>query len=768
MTLRRAEQSSIIPEAMAKRNKQKQHPRAGVSAPARPGGARPGPSVTVDPAVEARRGFAAFERGEYGTAIQAWTQARRAGVPAAVDRALAEAHFRRALAATTDGRRAQELHEAVALAPDHAVYQYHLGLAYHRQGQVRRAIVAYDAACRLDPASDRYRRHLALARLGDPEAASPAEALEITASPHDEQSARLAAIAALRQNRPLDAATPLLGLKNPSPVAVLALGLVHLTDGRPESAVRCFADALAGDGAPAPDVRAGAQIATIGALQRARDLDEALEALRGADVPAGDASRRTFAAAARALGRELLLEERLDDAVVAWRRALDVEPRHDETRRVVGQVEEVLGTRAVRAEQYAEAVEHWEAALASQPGEPRILHNLALAAEHLEQWQQASARWEELIAHWKRALRGSRQDHEASAELRRRLTIAQRRLADAHDAADDLPGAVRAIDRALNFDPSDLDLRLRAAELSLEDGAYGPAIDHLRRVLAVRPDDVRALIDLGSAYDLKGDERQAESTLERALTLEPGNRAAMSALASVFHARSDRLLDAGQLDPAVAAMTRAIALEPDALRHYQCLGAAYVRHGQLKLADKAFARAVALDPKDVRTRVEIGGLYLTAGYEKDAERLFRQALRLRPGPVTHMAIGLTCMRSGHRDAAHRHFKHVLKENDPLTLRVLGKMLNDLGREAEAVRYLERIVELEPSDARARLDLAWAYTFGLRSYDRAAAEVAEARRLALEADDKDGLAAADEAGRGIANIIEEAAYLNASLPGGYFR
>src|SRR5215212_9851262 len=120
---------------MAKRGKHKQQSRAAVSSGARPNGARPGPAVAADPAVEVRRGLAAFERGEYGVAIQAWTQARRAGAPEAVDRAIAEAHFRRALAATTDGRRVQELHEAVALAPEHAVYQYHLALAYHRQGQ---------------------------------------------------------------------------------------------------------------------------------------------------------------------------------------------------------------------------------------------------------------------------------------------------------------------------------------------------------------------------------------------------------------------------------------------------------------------------------------------------------------------------------------------------------------------------------------------------------------------------------------------------------
>ena len=772
MILRRGGRSGIMSPVMAKRNKHRQHARSGVASVGRPSGTHPSPVVTADPASEVRRGLSAFERGEYGVAIQAWTQARRAGAPEAVDRAIAEAHFRRALAAPSDGRRAQELHEAVALAPDHAVYQYHLALAYHRQGQVRRAIEAYEAACRLDPANDRYRRHLTLARCSDPGAEAQPEALPVVSPPGDESFARLAALAALRQNRPLDAVVTLVGLESPSPLAKLALGLAHLAADQPASAASCFTGVLDGDDSPPSDLRAGAQIATVAASRRDNDLDAALQALRVADVPANSALQSALGAAARALGRELLLEERLDEAVVAWQRALVVDPRHEATRRVVSQVEEVLGTRDARAGEYAEAARHWEAALAEQPGEARILQNLALAAERLEQWEQASARWEELIAHWKRAMRGSRRDHEAGADLRRKLTIAHRRLADAYDAADDLPSAVRAIDRALNFDPSDMDLRLRAAELSLEDQAYGPAIDHLRRVLAVRPDDVRALIDLGAAYDLKGDERQAESTLERALAIEPGNQAAMGALAAVFHSRSDRLVDAGQLDQAVAAMERAIELEPGAVRHHQCLGASYVRHGQLKLAEKAFARAIALDPDDVRTRVEIGAVYLASGYEKDAQRLFRQALKVQPGSVTHVAIGLAHLRLGRSDAAHQQFKHLLKENDALSLRLLGAALNDLRREVDAERYLKRAVELEPSNARGHLDLAWSYAFGLHNYPEAAREVAEARRLALEADDAAVLAEAEVAAQGIANLVEEAEarrndpYL--SLPGAFLR
>ena len=274
-------------------------------------------------------------------------------------------------------------------------------------------------------------------------------------------------------------------------------------------------------------------------------------------------------------------------------------------------------------------------------------------------------------------------------------------------------------------------------------------------MLAVRPDDVRVLIDLGSAYDLKGDERQAQSLIERALVLEPGNPAALAALANVYHGCGDRLLEEGQFDRAIAAFDRAIETSPVV----RITTSTLVGHTSQRASSHSPERRSTVPsrsiPRDIRTRVEIGGFYVGHGDEKDAQRLFRQALRLRPGPVTHLAIGLTYLRLEQLAPARRHFKHVLDANDPRMLRLLGKALNDARHELEAVRYLERAVALEPSDAQGHLDLAWSCAFGPVNYVRAAAEIAEVKRLALEAGDDDVLAAAEVASKGLAELHQSA-------------
>ena len=51
-------------------------------------------------------------------------------------------------------------------------------------------------------------------------------------------------------------------------------------------------------------------------------------------------------------------------------------------------------------------------------------------------------------------------------------------------------------------------------------------------------EDTRALATLSSAYNLKGDHRQAEACLKQAQALEPENQAVKASLAGVHHERA--------------------------------------------------------------------------------------------------------------------------------------------------------------------------------------------------------------------------------------
>lgn len=700
------------------------------------------PASVVSPEVVLRRGFAAFQTGDYTTAIQHWEQARRSWPSAAgAIRALAEAYFRRALATTNPSRRVQDLHAAVALVPGRAIYQFHLGLAYQRQGQLRRALPAFEAAHRLAPDDDRCRYQLALALLADPAQAGRARDLLATARTDSEPVVRLRALADLRENKPAEAIQSLAALPSPSLRARLALGLAQLVAGQNEPASASLAVVRRSRQALATELRPIAVLASALAHLRLGHLDGALTLLKHQEPPEAGVARHAFAVVYRRLATEALLDERLDESLAAWQQALAAEPNHEPTRRCLGHLCELAGTRALRRGAIASAARHWESALsyqvAGQPASDRVIRNLALARERLERWREASALWEELVQRWKRELKGRGSGDVAG--LRGRLEAAYRHLATTYEAAGDLHAAAQALERALHLDASDVDLRLRLAGLYLDSQAYGNAIEQLRRALTARPNDTRILVDLGSAFDLKGDDRQALAYLEHALALEPSNAGVKASLASVCHGRAHRLIDAGLSARAVAEFERAAEMAPTDPDHPRCLGELHLKLGQVDAAEASFSRAIALAPKEPAMRVTIGSAYLDHGYADRAEKLFRQALRLQRNELVQTLIGLTYLRHNELAKAEPYLKRVLKGRLPELLALIGDAYIAVGQVSEAIPYLERAVLLDPTHLEGRLALAYAYAVGHGDHARAAKELSRAEEIATTVGDDHSLA-----------------------------
>ena len=684
--------------------------------------------------VDVRLGFAAFERGDYAEAIQCWKRARRAITSPGLLPALAEAHFRRALAVTIPMRQVAELQEAIAVAPNRVSYHLHLGLTLQRQDQLRRAIGAYEAALRLAPGDERVRFQLALALLADPSSSDRGQALlaepAVKGSAHGEAIARLRALASLQHDTPREALTILSTLKSPSPLAILALGLTQLASGQSEAARANLAKVLRRRQPTSAGAKPAAALGLAAAHRRDRLLDEALKALapaRGALAPTDPRLRRQLTSLLRRLGGDLVLDDRVDDAIDVWEEVARLQSGHATTQRLLSHLHDVAGTRAARAGHFGVAAQHWQATLAGHPGDQRVLRNLALAEERLERWADASGHWEELIRLWRKPAKASLPPGEID-DARARLSIAYRHVAKAHEAAGNLHEAAHAIERALVADPSNVELRLHAAELYLENEEYGGAIEQLRRVREARPNDIRVLLDLGSAYDLKGDDRQAQSYLEQALALEPGNRPVRSTLASVHHDRAHRLIDQKQGERAVAEFERAVELVPTDPTHHECLGALLLQLGRIDAAEPILRQALALAPGDAQSRIRLAEIYRTYGQVNRAEQLLKEAVRLDPSPSTRATIGVLFARRGDLDRALVYFKYVLKTGGPALLSMIGNNLITDGRSSDAIPYLQRAVKLEPWDAEHHLNLAYAYAVGLHDHRRAADEITQAERL----------------------------------------
>src|SRR3954451_4383093 len=118
------------------------------------------PTTIADPR---QRGLRAFQAGRFAEAITAWTPLAARDPEVRV--ALAEAHFRRALAGTPLTRALEDLRRAIELIPDQPRYRFHLGRYLHQSGDLAAASEQYRAVLERDSSWVGAAKLLALATL---------------------------------------------------------------------------------------------------------------------------------------------------------------------------------------------------------------------------------------------------------------------------------------------------------------------------------------------------------------------------------------------------------------------------------------------------------------------------------------------------------------------------------------------------------------------------------------------------------------------------
>jgi Flp pilus assembly protein TadD len=194
----------------------------------------------------------------------------------------------------------------------------------------------------------------------------------------------------------------------------------------------------------------------------------------------------------------------------------------------------------------------------------------------------------------------------------------------------------------------------------------------------------------GLARTRAGELEGAVAAYREALTLEPSHIRARNNLAVLL----DR---AGDHEGAAGHLRRALELDPENSELLSNLGAALGSLGRFDEAEKELKRAARLDPTRTDVRANLGILYLRRGLCEPAE----------------VELRWVCERD--RDHAAAHFYR-------------GEALNCLGRVEEALRVLERAVQLQPGNSRAYQLMGILYD-RKREPDMAAAMYRRAREVA---------------------------------------
>jgi Flp pilus assembly protein TadD len=176
-------------------------------------------------------------------------------------------------------------------------------------------------------------------------------------------------------------------------------------------------------------------------------------------------------------------------------------------------------------------------------------------------------------------------------------------------------------------------------------------------------------------------------------------------------------LEAGELNEAVAALSRAAALEPGLSQAHSLLAVAYDQKGLRERAKDSYARAVEANESDAQALNNLGySLYLSGNYRAAVDRL-KRAARLAPADERVLNnLALAQCRLGKYDDAYKSFARASGEYKGRVN--VASMLVRAGREEKAIEHLEAARRLQPASAGVLQQLADLYERNGRR-DRAA-------------------------------------------------
>lgn len=209
------------------------------------------------------------------------------------------------------------------------------------------------------------------------------------------------------------------------------------------------------------------------------------------------------------------------------------------------------------------------------------------------------------------------------ADYRVRLSAAYEKLGRALQTKGDLAGAVAQLQRAIDTDPNNDITRNEYAFLLIETRQPDRGIAEAQTVLAHKPNDTNALMNIGYAYLKTGDFAGAEKTYRQALTIDPKLPAAHYDLALALKMQD-------QLEAAQKEFAETIRLDPNLAQAHYSLGITYWQLGDFPTTMKEMRAAIAVAPDYAEAHYMLGIVLKQTGQLDEAISELKEAIRLDP------------------------------------------------------------------------------------------------------------------------------------------
>ncbi len=260
--------------------------------------------------------------------------------------------------------------------------------------------------------------------------------------------------------------------------------------------------------------------------------------------------------------------------------------------------------------------------------------------------------------------------------------------------AGDFAGAVAGFLQVVAADSLHTPAHYHLGLALYEMGRTAEGIAHYRQLLERHPDYLDAWVNLGDLYGKAGQAESAIAAWQSALALDPESVLILNNLGITCNS-------IGQQRAALNYFRLATAIEPDRPDFWVWLGNIQLGLGWHSLAEKAYRQALRLNPKDAQVHNNLAVTLGNLGRIKDSIAEYRCALVCD----ANLADGLNNL------ALALHKQHLSEEAESLLRRCtvqhpgyalgwanLGMVLQGVGQLAEAVKVIDKALQLSPNQA----------------------------------------------------------------------
>lgn len=293
----------------------------------------------------------------------------------------------------------------------------------------------------------------------------------------------------------------------------------------------------------------------------------------------------------------------------------------------------------------------------------------------------------------------------------------------------DIQGGLKEFQGVLAIDPNELMALFNIGTIYRELKQPDEAVATFKKLLEIEPRHLEARLRLGVIYMEANKFVESSRELEAVVSMganTPSGQQAAAILRNMQQTFGEKLAEARKLADEMEGYKKALAINPDDLAAHFNLGVLYAKQAIRDEALREFQEVVRINPDHAKAHYYIGLIQDDKGLYEKAVDAYNKAVTLEKEPTEaerirdklQLAVARDLYAKDKLDLAKKHFDDLLqkKPNDMVALFYTALIQSRKGEMGEAERTYQQIIGLSPDNLGARGNLALLYENSNREED----------------------------------------------------